>query len=225
MTLAEALEQIRQFLYVAQPHQLITANPLMLLAAGKDPDLAQVLEKADLVVPEASGIFWAGEQLGMPFKERVPGIDLLHACCKLASETQKSVYLLGALPGVAEQAANTLCALYPGLRIAGVRHGYFQGSEETAVMAQVHEAAPDFLFVGMSVPRQEKWIAQHLVALGATIVMGVGGSLDVLSGNLKRAPQWMRDLSLEWLYRTLQEPWRLKRIMHLPVFVWKVLTS
>lgn len=214
-----------RFLEAGGPHQVITANPLMVLASGQDPLLARILEDAHLVVPESSGIFWAGQQVGTPFKEMVPGIDLLHALCQLASQKNKTVYLLGAKPGVAEEAANTLCTLYPGLRIAGTRHGYFGPGEEASVVAQICESRADLVFVGMSVPGQEKWIAKQLNALGATIVMGVGGSFDVLSGRLKRAPEWMQQLGIEWLFRTLQEPWRLKRIVHLPVFVWKVLRS
>ena len=92
-------------------------------------------------------------------------------------------------------------------------------------MAQIHEAAPDFLFVALNVPEQEKWIHRNLEALGIPVVMGVGGSFDVISGRMRRAPAWVRELGLEWVFRTLQEPWRLKRIVHLPVFVWKILTA
>ena len=225
VTFADVLEWVKSFLMDGRPHHVVTANPLMLLAAEKDSSLAEILGHADLVVPESSGVRWASEQVGTPLEEIVPGIDLLRACCRVARDAQRSIFLLGARPGVAEKAAVTLCAQVPGLRVAGTHPGYFTAGEETGVVAQIRETAPGFLFVGMSVPVQEKWIHRNLEALGVPVVMGVGGSFDVLSGRLRRAPAWMRELGLEWLFRTLQEPWRLKRIIHLPVFVWKILFS
>jgi N-acetylglucosaminyldiphosphoundecaprenol N-acetyl-beta-D-mannosaminyltransferase len=223
---ADALEWIRYFLLDGRPHQIVTANPLMILASLKDEELAAVMEDAELVVPESSGIAWAANQCGTPLEQIVPGIDLFQAMCRVARDTQKSIFLLGAEPGVAEKAAVTLAARYPGLRIAGTHHGYFRRQEdETAVIAQIRESAADFVFVGMSVPHQEKWIRRNLKAMGAPVVMGIGGSFDVLSGRLRRAPQWLRDLGMEWVFRTAQQPWRIKRIVHLPLFVLKILTS
>lgn len=224
VTQADALEWARYFLSQSGPHQVVTANPLMLLAAAKDPELAEIINATDLVVPESSGVRWASEHVGMPLDSIVPGIDLFQGLCRMACDLKRSVFLLGAKPGVAELTAVKLATLYPGLRIAGTQHGYFASKEEEiAAIARVHEAAPDFLFVALNVPEQEKWIRRNLTALNATVVMGVGGSFDVISGRLRRAPLWMRELGMEWVYRTIQEPWRLKRISYLPVFVWKVL--
>jgi N-acetylglucosaminyldiphosphoundecaprenol N-acetyl-beta-D-mannosaminyltransferase len=224
LTLSDAVEWIKSFLADGRPHQVVTANPLMLLETQEDPLLAEVFQHASLVVPESAGVVWASQQLGTPLDMIVPGIDLLDALCKLARDQNKSIFLLGAEPNVAEAAAVTLSARYAGLRIIGTQHGYFSRTEETAIVARIHELAPDFLFVGMNVPQQERWIYRHLQALNVPVVMGVGGSFDVLSGRLRRAPHWMRELGLEWLFRTLQEPKRLSRIARLPVFVWKVLT-
>jgi N-acetylglucosaminyldiphosphoundecaprenol N-acetyl-beta-D-mannosaminyltransferase len=226
ITLADALGWAKYFLQQGSSHQVITANPLMLLAAQKDVELLNILNNADLVVPESSGIFWASQQVGTPLDVFVPGIDLFQEMCRLACAQQRSVFLLGAKSGVAEKAAAALVSRIPGLKIAGTHHGYFSTpEEETAVLASIREAAPGFLFVGLSVPGQEKWIHQHREALNVPVIMGVGGSFDVLSGRLRRAPQWMRDLGMEWLYRLIQEPWRWKRMIHLPVFVWKILTA
>ncbi len=195
----------------------------MFLAAQNDPELRDVIEKASLVVPESWGIGWASRVLRTPLPRFTPGIDLLTALCRLASEESRSVYLLGSKPGVAEQAGRALAALIPDLQISGTRDGYFTSEEEPIVLESIRQAAPSFLFVGMNIPHQETWIARHLLALKVPVVMGVGGSFDVLSGRLKRAPAWMRRLGVEWIYRTFQEPWRWRRIAQLPVFMWKVL--
>ena len=223
ITFPQTLERIFSLVHDPTPHQVVTANTLMLLEAERDPELKDLLENASLVVPESWGISWASRQIGEPLDQFIPGIDLLLALCRLSAERSHSIFLLGSKPGVAERAAESLKSQYPLLRIAGMRHGYFSKAEEPEVIAQIRQAKPTFLFVGMSVPSQEKWIQHHLSALQVPIAMGVGGSFDVLSGQLKRAPHWMRRLGIEWVFRTLQEPWRLMRIKGLPVFMWHVL--
>ena len=216
------MSAVRRSLDEPGPHHVITGNTLMLLDAEKDAELRVILDRAALVVPESSGIYWASKRLGQPLVEFVPGIDFMLALCALAAETRRPVYLLGAKPGVAEAAARMLQARFPGLSIIGTHHGYFSTAETPAVVERIRAAAPSFLFIAMSVPGQEKWIARHLAALHVPVVMGVGGSFDVLCGRLNRAPQWMRGLGIEWLYRLLQEPWRWRRIARLPVFAWKI---
>jgi N-acetylglucosaminyldiphosphoundecaprenol N-acetyl-beta-D-mannosaminyltransferase len=162
--------------------------------------------------------------LDTPLPAFIPGIDLMTEMCRLACDEERSIYLLGAQPGVAEKAAANLQAIFPGLKVAGTHDGYFSREhEEQNVIAEIRDRAPSFLFVGMNVPWQEKWISRHLRALDVPIVMGVGGSFDVLSGQLRRAPLWMRRFGVEWVFRTLQQPWRLQRIKDLPVFMWRVL--
>ena len=221
----EALESIQALAQEPSLHQVVTVNTLMLLAAERDPLLRAALREAALAVPESWGVFWASRRLGNPLPSFVPGIDLMEALCAQASRQNQSVYLLGSKPGVAEAAAQALARRYPGLRIAGSRHGYFSAEEEGEVVDAIRAAAPDYLFVGMNMPGQEKWIYRHRSALGARVAMGVGGSFDVLSGRLRRAPAWVRRSGIEWAYRTLQEPWRLLRIKNLPVFMWKVRLS
>jgi N-acetylglucosaminyldiphosphoundecaprenol N-acetyl-beta-D-mannosaminyltransferase len=223
LTRSETLQRIRQLLDKPGSHHVVTGNTLMLLDAEKDADLRDVLEKAALVVPESSGVYWASRRLGAPLQEFFPGIDLLCALCEMAGRLGKSVYLLGAKPEVATKAAMTLTSRFPGLEIAGTRDGYFSADATGAVLEAIRQRHPDFLFVARSVPEQEKWIASHLRETGASIVMGVGGSFDVLSGTLKRAPEWMRRAGIEWLYRLAQEPWRWRRIVRLPLFAWKIL--
>jgi N-acetylglucosaminyldiphosphoundecaprenol N-acetyl-beta-D-mannosaminyltransferase len=225
LTSDEAREIVRGLAVSDQPHHIVTANTLMILEAEKDTELRRILETAAVVVPESWGVLWASRRVGSPLAEFVPGIDLLLALCREAAQERQRVYLLGAKPGVAEAAANVLAEQFPGLTIVGARDGYFTPQEEQEVIRSIREAHPHYLFVGLSVPAQEKWIARHLRSLDVPVVMGVGGSFDVLAGRLKRAPVWMRRLGLEWVYRTLQEPWRLQRIKNLPVFMRRVLAQ
>jgi N-acetylglucosaminyldiphosphoundecaprenol N-acetyl-beta-D-mannosaminyltransferase len=223
LTTPEALDVIEGFLRSQKPHHVITGNTLMLLAAQEDQALHQILEEAALVVPESSGILWASRVLGTPLREFSPGIDLMLAICRMASVKGHPAFFLGAAPGVAEAAAQAMTKQFPGFSIVGTHHGYFKTAEEGDVIKLIHRAQPALLFVGMGMPAQEKWIAKHLASLNVPVVMGVGGSFDVLSGKLRRAPRMMRRAGVEWLYRLTQEPWRWRRIAQLPVFASKVL--
>ncbi len=230
VTSQNALKQIQSFLHSDQPHHVITGNTLMLLEAEEDTELRRILDSAALVVPESSGILWASRALGSPLKEFTPGVDLMMAICRIAAEKGHPAFLLGSAPGVAEEAGHTLQAKFPGLKIVGTCHGFFslphpglRPLTESEVIQLIRKAEPSILFVGMGMPAQEKWIARNLAALGVPVVMGVGGSFDVLSGKLARAPAWMRRIGVEWLYRLAQEPWRWRRIAQLPVFAWHVL--
>ncbi|MEK7767699.1 MAG: WecB/TagA/CpsF family glycosyltransferase, partial [bacterium] len=162
----------------ARPHQVVTANALMLNAAQSDPALAEAIRGADLVVPDGAGLLLASRLSGRPLRERVPGIDLMQALCEAAARRGWRVLLMGAKPGVALAAAERLRSDIPGLAISAVRDGYFRRDEEPAVLHDIRVATPDLLFVGLGMDRQERWIAQNLNALGARVVMGVGGALD-----------------------------------------------
>jgi N-acetylglucosaminyldiphosphoundecaprenol N-acetyl-beta-D-mannosaminyltransferase len=195
----------------------------MMLDAEQDQELRRILERASLVVPESSGILWASRVLDKPLQEFTPGIDLMLSICRMAAEKGHPAFLLGSAPGIAQEAGRTLTTRFPGLQIVGTQHGYFQSAETASIIDGIRQAKPLLLFVGMGMPTQEKWIAAHLEELGVPVVMGVGGSFDVLSGKLRRAPPLMRRTGVEWLYRLAQEPWRWRRIAQLPVFAWKVL--
>jgi N-acetylglucosaminyldiphosphoundecaprenol N-acetyl-beta-D-mannosaminyltransferase len=223
LTCDEALKQIEVFLRSAVPHHVITGNTLMLLAAQEDPALRRILDEAALVVPESSGILWASRMMNAPLREFTPGIDLMMAICRMAAERGHPAFFLGGAPGVAEAAGHLLQNRFPFFELAGTHHGYFKPDEEPAILEKIRKAKPTLLFVGMGMPVQEKWIAAHLQSMGVPVVMGVGGSFDVLSGKLRRAPPLMRRAGIEWLYRLTQEPWRWRRIAQLPMFAWKVL--
>jgi len=207
-----------------RPRQIITANPLILMAAGSHPGLSAALRAADLVVADSVGIVWAARRGGRSVS-RVPGIDLMERLCATAAGDGARVGLLGAAPGVAEKAAAALRSQHPGLNVVFVQDGFFSPTEESGVLARAQAAATDYLFVALDTPRQDDWIHRQLSVLGARVVMGVGGSFDVLAGRLRRAPRWMRKFGLEWLYRLNQEPRRWRRMAALPRFVLRVLKN
>lgn len=204
-----------------RPHLAVTANPEAVVRAQDDPEFAEILRRADLVVADGIGVVWASRRLGQPLPMRVPGIELMEALCAHAARAGLRVFLLGGAEGVAEQAARTLLRNHPGLRIAGTHHGYFP--DDGPVVERIAESRADLLFVGMGMPRQEKWLSRHLPELGVRLAMGVGGSLDVLAGRVRRAPGFVQRVHLEWLYRLLQEPRRWRRQLALVRFVWLVL--
>lgn len=207
----------------SQALQLITLNALMYLAATRDPDLLHIINSAGLIVPDSAGISAAIRLLSGTAVPRIAGIDLMCRLCADSVRKGRRVFLLGAAPGTAQAAAEALKTRYPGLIVAGTHHGYFTAAETADVVNMVARARPHYLFVALDVPRQERWIAEHLHAFNAGLVMGVGGSFDVISGKLRRAPLLMQRAGIEWLFRLLQEPRRWRRMAQLPVFAREVL--
>lgn len=202
---------------------VVTLNPEIAMAAARDALLRQAVEAADLVVADGIGIVWAARVLGQPLPGRVPGIELMEALLGEAARRGLRVYFLGARPEVVSEAARRARDRFPGLELVGYHHGYFPLEEDEPVLAAVRAAAPDLLFAGMGAERELTWLYRRRAHLGARVAMGVGGSFDVLSGRLRRAPRWVRGLHLEWLYRLLQEPARWRRQRVLPAFAARVL--
>lgn len=222
VTATEALQQITDYIQSGLPHQIVTANAEIIYQASKNDKMKQVINNASMVTADGSGVVWASRQLGQPLAERVTGIDLVNSICQQSAQKGWKIYILGSAPGVADQAAANIQAKYPGCNIIGTHHGYFDAKEEKAVLAQIAASKPDVLFVALGAPKQEYWIVQHQPKLNIPVAMGIGGSMDVLSGNVKRAPQWMQKMSLEWLYRLIIQPTRFKRILALPKFMLAV---
>ena len=217
VTLDEAVERAMALLEEDGPHLAATPNPEIVQCAGKDPEYARILADADLVIPDGIGIIHAAKILGRPLKGRVPGIDFAAALMGRMAETGKRLFLLGAAPGVAEQAAANLQAAHPGLVICGVHDGYFQ--EDGPVVQKIRDARADVVFVCLGFPKQEKWIAAHGAETGARLLIGLGGSLDVFAGKVERAPEQFQKLGLEWLYRLMKQPSRAGRMAKLPLFL------
>ncbi len=200
--------------YVATPD--VTA----VMQAERKELLNRAFGRADIVTPDGSGLIWAASVQELPLKERVAGIDLIEEI--LNSSRELEAYLLGSKSGVAEKAGSRIQENYEEVSIAGTHHGYAP-VESKKVVKDINESDPDILFVGMGVPKQERWITEHIDELEANVVMGVGGSFDVLSGDLPRAPRWMREKGLEWLYRIWLEPGRIIKARFIPYFMLRVL--
>ncbi len=226
VTAKEALQRIADFIAenktTGATHQIVTANAEIIYQASQNDKMRQVINNAQMVTADGSGVVWASKQLGDPLAERVTGIDLVNSICQASAKDGWKLYILGSAPGVADTAADNIRAKYPGCNIIGTHHGYFDAEQEQNILAELRELKPDVLFVALGAPKQEYWIADHIQQLGIPVAMGIGGSMDVLSGNVKRAPQWMQKLSLEWLYRFLIQPSRYKRMLALPKFMLAV---
>jgi N-acetylglucosaminyldiphosphoundecaprenol N-acetyl-beta-D-mannosaminyltransferase len=211
---AAAVARIRGFLTAGGEHQVVTVNLDFLSIAERDPHFRDTINRADLAVADGMPVVWASRLTETPLPQRIAGVDLVDACCELAAESNGGIFLLGAAPGVADVAAQRLKDLYPGLQIAGTYSppfGELTPQENERIVARIRAARPDFLFVALGAPRQDQWIRAHLGQLGVPVSMGVGCVLDLLAGNVNRAPQWMQRTGLEWAYRLGQEPSRLWR--------------
>lgn len=218
-TLDEAVDKAVQLLEEDRPHVMATPNPEMIQKAAKDPQFAKVLHDADLVIPDGIGVIYAAKILGRPLKGRVPGVDFAAKLMDRMAASGKRLYLLGAKPGVAEDAAKNLQAQHPGLIICGTHDGYFK--EDAPVIAAIREAKADVVFVCLGFPRQEEWAAARSAETGAKLLIGLGGSLDVFAGRVQRAPEAMQKMGLEWLFRLYQEPSRIGRMARLPLILFQ----
>ena len=222
VTMEDAINAVDGFIREEGLHQIITLNAEILYQAQSNARLLALVNQADLVTPDGSGIVWGADYLGSPLKERVSGIDLLWEICRMAPEKGWRIYLLGAAPGIADKAAENLQVKYPGIAIAGVRNGYFDMNnkeEIQKVLEGVQQAAADIIFIAIGAPRQEYFIADYGKDMGVKVAVGVGGSFDVVAGAVKRAPVFMQKMGIEWLWRLLCQPSRWKRMMNLPRFV------
>lgn len=219
LTQQEAAQQGRQLLEEDKFHYVVTPNPEFLLAAEKDPEFRRVLNAADLVLPDGIGVVYSAKILGTPLKERVPGIEFAEAMLSALNDMGGRLYLLGAKPGVAEEAGRRICARYPALVLCGTHDGYFK--DEQAILPQIAAAKPDLLFVCLGAPKQEKWMARWGRHTGAKLAIGLGGCLDVFAGNVQRAPERWQKLGLEWAYRLKKEPKRIGRMAKLPLVLVK----
>lgn len=198
---------------------MVTPNPEIVIESWKNKELAAAIENAALVLPDGIGVVKAAKILGTPLTERVPGIDTASGIFERMAEQGKSAFLLGAKPGVAEKAAEFLLNKYDGLVICGTHDGYFK--DDDPVVEQINAARPDFLLVCLGYPKQELWMRNNAPRLNVGLMAGLGGSLDVFAGVVDRAPEKWQRLGLEWLYRCVKEPKRIKRIARLPLFLVK----
>lgn len=223
VTMSETLGIIDQFVRSGQPHLIVTADAAGLAQANSDSELYDVYGSADLVTPDSEGVMWAARRLGKPVPERVSGVDILEEVCASSAKKGHRIFFLGAAPGVAAEAADRLMNRFPGCNIVGARDGFFKPEDDMMIAHEVAQYRPDILFVGMGIPRQEKFIRKTQAIIQAKVGIGVGGSFDVHSGRVQRAPLWIRNLHLEWLWRTASNPKKIKKAANLPKFVLLIL--
>ena len=201
---------------------IVTPNPEIVYMARTDDDLTAALQNANLVLADGVGITIGARILGTPIMSgRVPGIDFASKLLEKLAISGNSLYLFGAKPGVAKQAGINLAMKYPGLNITGECDGYF--TDDDPIIDEINRLSPDVLFVCLGSPKQEIWMANNLHKLNVKLCAGLGGSLDVFAGNVKRAPVFFQKAGLEWFYRLICEPRRIGRMMKLPLFVFLVI--
>lgn len=223
LTVDEAVEAAGALMEQGGFHYVVTPNPEFILSARKDDVFREVLNRADLSLPDGIGVVYAAKILGRSLKGRAPGADFAQALCSRLSHTGEQLFLLGAKPGVAEKAAENLRKAHPKLLICGTHDGYFK--EDGSVIEEIRAARADVVFVCLGAPKQELWMAQNGPAAGAKLAVGLGGCLDVFAGNVKRAPEGWQKAGLEWLYRLIQEPSRIGRMAKLPLILVDALAA
>ena len=225
MDIVEAVELAMSFMDERRCAYAVTPNPEIVLASRKNRKLASAVRAADMVLADGVGVIYASHILGTPIKNRIPGIDFASALMARMSECGKKVFLLGAKSGVAELAGERLSERYPGLDICGVNDGYFEEEDNELVLEKINAQSPDLVLVCLGAPKQEIWMKNNAELLNAGLMIGLGGALDVYAGVVERAPRKWRKLGLEWLYRLIREPRRIKRMIKLPgilfVALWR----
>ena len=217
LTMEEAVEQGMLLLHSEGAHYVVTPNPEIVEVCRESREAMTAVNGADLVLPDGIGVIKGAAMLGTPLKEKTPGIEFAAHIVERMAREGLSLYLLGAKPSVAEQAAKNLAARYPGLKIAGTHDGYFK--DDGPVVEEIRQSGADCVFVCLGAPKQELWIAKNGPATGAHLLCGLGGSLDVFAGTVERAPKFWCDHGLEWFYRLCKEPKRIGRMMKLPLFL------
>jgi N-acetylglucosaminyldiphosphoundecaprenol N-acetyl-beta-D-mannosaminyltransferase len=226
MTLEETIQEIDGRLDRRQFTQHVVVNVAKLVAIQTNRELAQAVNGCDIINIDGAGVVLAGRWLGYDIPERVAGIDLFERLLQYAEARRKTVFFLGATQEVIEETVRVITHRHPNLEIIGFHHGYFW-DDESAVVMQIRESGADLLFVGLSSPMKERFIERWKSELGVGFAMGVGGTFDVVSGKIRRAPKWMQRAGLEWLFRVLQEPGRMwKRYLFTNSrFAWMVMTQ
>ena len=219
VTYEEAIENIAYYIEEKKPVQIVTANAEIVYQASREQRLKEIVNTSAMVTADGIGIVHAARIKKDPVPYKVAGVELAQKLVAASGPRKWDIYFLGGAPGVAQKAKKNLQEVYPDARITGVQHGYFDSQAEEEIINDILLKKPDILFVALGFPRQEEWIARNKDRLQVPVSIGVGGSLDIFSGNKKRAPDWVQKAGIEFLYRFLQEPSRFKRYLALPKFV------
>ena len=231
ITLEEASEIVENYLVEDGLKTISTPNTEIVMIAKEDEYLQEIINSSDLVIPDGIGLIYGSRIRKRPLKERVTGFDLSIKLLEIANRKGYSLFLLGGKEGVAKRASENIKNKYPNIKLAGYHHGFFKGShigykdheEELNIIDMINESKPDIIFVGLGFPRQEIWIWENKNRIHGKVIIGNGGTMDILAGDLKRAPEIFQRLGLEWFYRLIKEPKRIKRQIALPKFILYVL--
>ena len=221
MTMDEALSRAEALLRGEKAAYVVTPNAEIAYEALHDGQLREMLNGADLMLPDGAGVVLASKLLRTPVKQKVAGVDFAAGLLGILERNGQSLYLLGGKTGIGELAAQKMLEAHPQLRIAGIADGYFR--DEAPVIAKINASGADALFVCLGAPKQERFMVQHRQELHVHLMAGLGGSLDAFAGTVQRAPAWMIRLNLEWLYRLIREPKRFRRMLRLPKYLWAVM--
>lgn len=221
MTMDEALSRAEALLRGDKAAYVVTPNAEIAYEALHDGQLREMLNGADLMLPDGAGVVLASKLLRTPVKQKVAGVDFAAGLLGILERNGQSLYLLGGKPGIGELAAQKMLEAHPQLRIAGIADGYFR--DEAPVIEKINASGADALFVCLGAPKQERFMVQHRQELHVHLMAGLGGSLDAFAGTVQRAPAWMIRLNLEWLYRLIREPKRFRRMLRLPKYLWAVM--
>lgn len=221
-TMNEMIEKLKTRLEREDKTFVVTANPEIVLHAQDDEEYRSYLAKASYITADGIGVVKAAGMLGEPLPERVTGFDMFMALLTIANEQKYSVYLLGAKDEVLQKTIATIHQDFPNVRVVGSHHGYFDW-DSNEIDDEIRSKKPDMVFLALGFPRQEKWIAERLDTFDKGLFMGIGGSFDVLAGEVKRAPVFWQKVHLEWFYRLVKQPSRWRRMLALPIFAGRVL--
>lgn len=216
--------ELFEYLDTFEKVNIISGNPEVLYNGMNDRELFGIFTgSSSVIIPDGVGTVLAARIAGSPVKEKLAGIEVMQGIIERCSKEGQGIYLIGAKEEVVSACAENLKKEYPGLHIMGWRNGYFDIENCDELISDIKEKKPKAVFVAMGSPRQDRFILKYMGELPCRIFMGVGGSFDVISGNMKRAPEWMINTGTEWLYRVSREPWRLKRLSSIPKFLIAVL--
>ena len=229
----EVLEKIKVFLKQDVTRTIYTPNTEIVMECRENSKLKDILNRGDIVIPDGIGLIYASKIKKKGLTERVTGCDVSADILDIANIEGYSLFLLGGQPGVAEEASEKIAKKYPNIKLVGTHDGYFKGThtgntghaEEIAVVDQINKSKADILFVGLGAPKQELWIDENKDNLNCKVIIGNGGTIDILAERVKRAPEVYQKLGLEWLYRLSKDPTRIKRQMVIPIFILTILFS
>ena len=233
LTKREVLEKVEGYLNESATRTIYTPNTEIVMEAKKDEKLKQILNDGDIVIPDGIGLIYAAKIKKRSLPERVTGCDVSFEMLEIANKKGYSVFLLGGKEGIAKQAGDNLKKEYTNIKLAGTQNGYFKGAhigcpghqEEKEIVENINASNADILFVGLGAPKQEIWIDENKKSLNCKVIIGNGGTVDILAGTVARAPEIYQKLGLEWLYRLAKDPKRIKRQMVIPQFILTILFS